>query len=76
MEDAVFQLVYHSGVEGNDANKAKFRKILQDSMRDSGFGLKDIAESAKQEIRIFQGTPGGGIDVCLKCCERPPPKRD
>jgi hypothetical protein len=63
MEDAVFQLVYHSGVEGNDANKAKFRKILQDSMRDSGFGLKDIAESAKQEIRIFQGTPGGGIDV-------------
>jgi hypothetical protein len=63
MEDAVWQLVYHSGVENNDANKAKFRKILQDGMRTSGYGVHDIAESAKQEIRMFQGTPGGGIDV-------------
>jgi len=36
MEDAVWQLVYHSGVENNDANKAKFRKILQDGMRNVG----------------------------------------
>jgi TP901 family phage tail tape measure protein len=63
MEDAVFQLIYHSGVENNDANKAKFRKIVQDAMKTTGFGLHDIAESAKQEIRMFQGTPGGGIDV-------------
>jgi hypothetical protein len=32
-------------------------------MAESGYGLKDIAESAKQEIRMFQGTPGGGLDV-------------
>ncbi|WMT77452.1 hypothetical protein [Bradyrhizobium sp. Ash2021] len=63
MEDAVFQLIYHSGLEQNDVNRAKFRKILQDSMVQSGYGLKDIAKSAKQEIRMFQGTPGGGIDV-------------
>ena len=29
----------------------------------SGYGLHDISESAKQEIRMFQGTPGGGLDV-------------
>jgi hypothetical protein len=63
MEDAVFQLIYHSGLEQNDANRSKFRKVLQDSMVESGYGLKDIAESAKQEIRMFQGTPGGGLDV-------------
>jgi hypothetical protein len=63
MEDAVFQLIYHSGLEQNDANRAKFRKIIQDSMVESGYGLKDIAKSAKQEIRMFQGTPGGGLDV-------------
>jgi hypothetical protein len=63
MEDAVFQLIYHSGQEHNDTNRAKFRKILQDAMVDSGYGLKDIAESAKQEIRMFQGTKGGGLDV-------------
>src|SRR5664279_3580432 len=51
MEDAVWQLIYHSGGEQNDANRAKFRKILQDSMAESGYGLHDIAESAKQEIR-------------------------
>jgi hypothetical protein len=63
MEDAVFQLIYHSGLEQNDANRAKFRKVLQDSMVESGYPLKDIAKSAKQEIRMFQGTPGGGLDV-------------
>jgi hypothetical protein len=63
MEDAVFQLIYHSGTEQNDANRARFRKILQDSMSESGYSLHDVAESAKQEIRMFQGTPGGGIDV-------------
>ena len=63
MQDAVWQLIYHSGGEQNDANRAKFRKMLQDSMAESGYGLHDIAESAKQEIRMFQGTPGGGIDV-------------
>jgi hypothetical protein len=63
MEDAVFQLIYHSGQEQNDTSRSRFRKILQDAMGESGYGLKDIAESAKQEIRMFQGTPGGGIDV-------------
>lgn len=63
MEDAVWQLIYHSGQEQNDTNRSRFRKILQNAMATSGYGLRDIAESAKQEIRMFQGTPGGGLDV-------------
>jgi hypothetical protein len=63
MEDSVFQLIYHSGQEQNDSNRSRFRKILQDAMGSSGYGLHDISESAKQEIRMFQGTPGGGLDV-------------
>jgi hypothetical protein len=63
MEDAVWQLIYHSGLEQNDANRSKFRKVLQDSMIESGYGIHDISEAAKNEMRMFQGTPGGGIDV-------------
>lgn len=63
MEDAVFQLNYHSGRDQSVANRSMFRKVIQDAMASSGYGLRDIAEAAKQEIRMFQGTPGGGIDV-------------
>lgn len=63
MEDAVWQLIYHSGQQQNGANRDRFRKVLQDSMSESGYSLHDISESAKQEIRMFQGTPGGGLDV-------------
>lgn len=63
MEDAVFQMIFHARMEQNDVNRAKFRKIIQDSMASSGYGLHETAESAKQAIRMFQGTPGGGIDV-------------
>jgi hypothetical protein len=63
MEDAIFQLIYHSGLEQNDANRGRFRKVIEDAMAESGYGLHDISESAKQEIRMFQGTKGGGLDV-------------
>jgi hypothetical protein len=63
MEDAVFQMIYHSGGEQNDANRRSFRKVLQDAMAESGYGLHDISEAAKQELRMFQGTKGGGLDV-------------
>ncbi|WP_315792231.1 MULTISPECIES: hypothetical protein [unclassified Bradyrhizobium] len=63
MEDTVWQLIYHSGQEYNEANRAKFRSVLQEAMQTTGFGLHDIGEAAKQEIRMFQGTPGNGLDV-------------
>jgi hypothetical protein len=63
IEDTIWQLIYHSGQENNEANRQKFRTIVQNAMRSTGFGVHDIGEAAKQEIRMFQGTPGGGIDV-------------
>ncbi|NPU23933.1 hypothetical protein [Bradyrhizobium denitrificans] len=67
MEDTVFQMMYHAGLEYTDENRLKLRKILQESTRTSGYGLHDIAEAATQEIRMFQGTegtgPGAGLEV-------------
>ncbi len=63
MEDAVFNLMWTTGAEPTDENKAKFRKMLQDSMVESGYSLHDVAEAAKKELNMFQGTPGGGVDV-------------
>jgi uncharacterized protein YcfJ len=63
MEDAVWQLIYHSKGKQDDVTRAKFRKILQDSMLETGYGLKETKDAALQEIRMFQGTPGGGVDV-------------
>jgi hypothetical protein len=63
LEDSVFQLLYHAGMQQNDANRKTFRDILSNSVKSSGYGLHDISEAAKQEIRMFQGTPGGGLDV-------------
>ena len=55
--------MYHSGQENNEANRTKFREVIQNAMRSTGFGVHEIGEAAKQEIRMFQGTPGGGLDV-------------
>lgn len=63
MEKYVWQMIYHSSLEQNDANRAKFRKIVQDSMAETGYGLTDTAKAALSEIRMFKGTPGGGVGV-------------
>jgi hypothetical protein len=63
MQDAVFQLLYRSGMEGTDANRKKFRDIIQNSMSECGYSLDSIVEAAKTETRMFKGTPGGGLDV-------------
>lgn len=63
MEDAVFQLIYHAGREQNAENRSMFRGMIQGGMVDSGFDLRSIVEASKQEIRMFQGTPGGGIEI-------------
>lgn len=71
MEDAVWQLIYHSGQENNDANRSRFRKILQDSMRDSGYGLHGISESAKQESACLRAPLATASTSCRRCCARP-----
>jgi hypothetical protein len=63
MDDAVFQLEYHAGLKSTPENNDKFRSIIQGAMSKTGKSLKEVTDAAKQEIRMFVGTPGGGIDV-------------
>jgi hypothetical protein len=62
MEDAVWQLIYHSGQKNTQANKDKFRKIIEEGMKSTGYDLKEVAGAAIQDTRMMQGTPGGGLD--------------
>ena len=70
MQDAEFQLLYHSGLANTDENKKKFGDIIQNFMSKSGASLHDISDAAKQEVRMFKGTPGGGLMSFPKCCRR------
>lgn len=63
MDDAVFRLSYASGLGQGDATHAKFRKIIQDAMVESGYNLHDVSEAALKEIQMFQGIPGGGTGI-------------
>jgi hypothetical protein len=63
MEDAIFQIEYHTGEKNTPENNAKYRKIIQDAMSQTGSPLQSVVEATKQEVRMFKGTPGGGVDV-------------
>ena len=63
MQDAVFQLLYHSGLEGTKENRTLFRTDIQNAMSESGYGLDAITEAAKTQMRMFQGVPGNGVSV-------------
>lgn len=63
VEDATFQLLYHTGLPSTPANSEMFRRVIQDSLSTSGFSLNSIVEAAKTESRMFKGTPGNGVDV-------------
>jgi hypothetical protein len=60
-EDIAWQLTRHAGLEQNDVNHARFRKIIQEAQIRDGFDLKAVGEAALQDIRMMQGTPGGGL---------------
>jgi TP901 family phage tail tape measure protein len=63
IEKAVWWLNYHAGRENDPTNQAQLRKTLQDSMALTGFSPADTYEAALDEMRMFKGTPGGGVDV-------------
>ena len=71
MQDAVFQLLYHTGMAGTAKNKDLFRNIIQKTMSETGFDLKDVAEAAKTEARMFKGVSGGGIDILPEMLKAP-----
>jgi hypothetical protein len=62
MEDAVWQLIYHSGQKNTKENKDRFRKIIEEGMKATGYGLKEVAGAAIQDVRLMQCTPGGGLE--------------
>jgi hypothetical protein len=63
LEDAVPQLIYHTGMAPSDANEKMFRGVLEQGMSDTGFSLDEVTKASLQEIRMFKGTPGGGLGV-------------
>jgi hypothetical protein len=63
MEDSIFQLEYHSALASTPENDKKFRDIIQQAMAKTGNSLEDITAASMQEVRMFKGVPGGGLDV-------------
>ena len=62
-EDTATQILYHVGLPYTRENKDKFIKIIQSTMSSTGASMDDVSESALTGVRMFKGTPGGGIDV-------------
>lgn len=64
IEDVVWQMLYHSKQDQKDPrSQQRMRGVVQRAMVASGYNVHDVGEAALQEIRMFQGTPGGGIDI-------------
>jgi hypothetical protein len=63
MEDAIAQIEYHTGERNTPENSSKYRSIIQNAMSKTGRTLEEVTAATKQEVRMFKGTPGGGIDV-------------
>jgi TP901 family phage tail tape measure protein len=62
MQDAVVQLLYHTGQSESGANQKKFRDIIQGAHSKTGKPLNEVIEAAKDYTRQMVGTPGGGLD--------------
>jgi hypothetical protein len=58
MQDATWWLNYHARRKATEKNNDQFKKIIEDAMKDTGLPLKDVAEAATHEVRMFQATPG------------------
>jgi hypothetical protein len=62
-DDAIWQMIFHSGLPNTPGNQQKFRDIIQQAHSETGGSLEDIRAAAIDEIRMFRGTAGGGLDV-------------
>ncbi|WP_425907613.1 hypothetical protein [Nitrobacter sp. TKz-YC02] len=64
MEKYVWQLIYHSGQDQKDGpTNKRMRGALQEAMIAAGYNIHDVGEAALTSTRMFQGTPGKGLDV-------------
>ncbi|MDR6303970.1 hypothetical protein GGQ85_001669 [Nitrobacter vulgaris] len=64
MEKYIWQLIYHSGQDQKDGpTNKRMRGALQEAMIAAGYNIHDVGEAALTSTRMFQGTPGKGLDV-------------
>lgn len=63
MEDFVTKILYTEGLSPTEANKQKFRDIIQKAMSQTGYSLHDVGSATLKELQMMQGTPGGGVDI-------------
>ncbi|MDI1347390.1 MAG: hypothetical protein PSV22_25370 [Pseudolabrys sp.] len=66
LQDQIFLMEFHAGMEKNAKNDKYFRDLIQKTASQTGFGYKEIAEAATDEIRLLKGAGGkasGGLDI-------------
>jgi len=66
LEDAIFQMKWHAGLPNTPENDKYFRSLIQSTAATTGFGYKEIAEAATDEIRLLKGAAGkesGGLGI-------------
>lgn len=62
-ESDIWQMLFHSGLPDTEGNRKKFADIVKEAHSLTGGNLEDIRAAAIDEIRMFRGTPGGGLGV-------------
>lgn len=63
VDDALFNILFHTGFDYTDDNKERFRKIIKRTASRTGFGMLEISDAIKEEVRMMRGTPGQGLDI-------------
>lgn len=63
VEDAVAMALYHAGMDPTAKNKKIFRDAIFNTATSTGMPIEQIGKAVQDEIRMFRGTPGGGLDV-------------
>ena len=63
LEDQVAMSLWHAQMPPTAENKKRFSDIIKDSMITTGLPMEDVGRAVQNELRMFRGTPGGGLDV-------------
>jgi hypothetical protein len=61
LEDTIARAQFHLG-KNDEVTRSKLREAVMGSLG-MGFGMKDISEAVQNEVRLFKGTPAGGLDI-------------
>jgi len=66
LEDSITKALWHEDPTKSMQDPARrkvIRDIIEKTMSESGMPMDDIGKAAQQELRMFKGTPGGGLPV-------------